>query len=246
MEINIKLMTEEAYKTLQKNIDDVYNEILKHPSDCTWLKDYLGFEPFEVKKYVINDLELKDDENYENVAFENSVELYEKLKDLPRYIICNNRFWEWITFEKAYKQAIHSIKFTKDILKNWWLSGNSRRNLLLGVISRYYFYAEVTVDGSLTDKFEITKYALKHGEAYRNIAFRNIGMLKSVSLEYFRVQKDFTDKTGVVMNQFYCRELMKEASRMGSVMLIDLATNKEIYDYLYSKLEKISKANAGK
>lgn len=50
MKINIKLMKEEAYKTLQKNIDDIYEQIIKHPSDCTWLKDYLGFEPFEEKK----------------------------------------------------------------------------------------------------------------------------------------------------------------------------------------------------
>ncbi len=241
MQINIKLMTEEAYKTLQKNIDEVYEQIIKHPSDCTWLKDYLGFEPFEEKKYVIEDLQLDDDSEYENVAFNNTIKLYNSLKELPRYILCNNRFWAWITFEKAYKQAIHSIKFTKDILKNWWLSGNSRRDLLLGVISRFYFYAEVTYDNSIEDKFEITRYSLKHGEAYRNIAYRNIGMLKSVSLEYFRVQKDFTENTGIQMTQYYCRELMKEASRMGSVMLIDLATNEEIYNYLYSKLLKITK-----
>lgn len=241
MQINIKLMTEEAYKTLQKNIDEVYEQIIKHPSDCTWLKDYLGFEPFEEKKYIIEDFQLDDDLEYEKVAFDNSVKLYNSLKELPRYILCNNRFWAWITFEKAYKQAIHSIKFTKDILKNWWLSGNSRRDLLLGIISRFYFYVEVTYDDSLEDKFEITRYALKHGEAYRNIAYRNIGMLKSVSLEYFRVQKDFTKKTGIEMSVLYCRELMKEASRMGSVMLIDLATNEEIYNYLYSKLLKITK-----
>lgn len=241
MQINIKLMTEEAYKTLQKNIDEVYEQIIRHPSDCTWLKDYLGFEPFEEKKYIIEDLQLDDDLEYEKVAFDNSVKLYNSLKELPRYILCNNRFWAWITFEKAYKQAIHSIKFTKDILKNWWLSGNSRRDLLLGIISRFYFYVEVTYDDSLEDKFEITRYALKHGEAYRNIAYRNIGMLKSVSLEYFRVQKDFTKNTGIQMTQYHCRELMKEASRMGSVMLIDLATNEEIYNYLYSKLLKIKK-----
>lgn len=35
MQINIKLMTEEAYKTLQKNIDEVYEQIIRHPSDCT-------------------------------------------------------------------------------------------------------------------------------------------------------------------------------------------------------------------
>ena len=41
MEINIKFMSEEAYKTLQKNYKEVYKMILDHPSDCSWLKDYL-------------------------------------------------------------------------------------------------------------------------------------------------------------------------------------------------------------
>ncbi len=233
------MMTEEAYKTLQANIAEVYDQIVDHPSDCTWLKSYLGFEPFEEKKYVINDFELSDNEDYEKVAFDNSVVLYQTLKDLPRYILCSNRFWAWVTFAKAYKQALHSSKLTKDMLKNSWLMGNARRDLLLGVISRYYFYVETTYDETLEDKYEITKYALAHAEGYRNITYRNIGMLKSVSLEYFRVLKDFSSNTGTEMNKPRCRELMKEASKMGSVMLIDLATNKEIYDYLYSKLEKI-------
>ena len=51
-EINIKLMTEEAYRTLQKNYVEVYQQIMNHPSDGSWLKDYLGYEPFETKKYT--------------------------------------------------------------------------------------------------------------------------------------------------------------------------------------------------
>lgn len=50
MEINIKLMTEEAYRTLQKDCDGVLKMIINHPSDSSWLKDYLGFEPYEVKE----------------------------------------------------------------------------------------------------------------------------------------------------------------------------------------------------
>ena len=53
MQINIKIMSEEAYKTLQKNYKEVTQMIINHPSDCSWLNEYLGFEPFEEKKYVI-------------------------------------------------------------------------------------------------------------------------------------------------------------------------------------------------
>lgn len=193
------------------------------------------------KKYVVEDLQLDDDLEYEKIAFDNSIKLYNSFKDLPRYVLCNNRFWAWVTFEKAYRQAIHSTKLTKDFLKNKWLAGNSRRELLLGVMSRYYFYVEITIDERLNDIYEVTKYALKHSEGCRSLAYRNIGMLKSVSLEYFRVQKDFTENTGIRISRRCSRELIKEASRMGSVMLIDLAPNEEIYNYLYLKLIKIVK-----
>lgn len=240
MQINVKMMSEEAYKTLQKNYEEVAKMINDHPSDCSWLKDYLGFEPFEEKKYVIEAPELLNNDDYSTVAFDNAKTLYESLKDLPRYVLCSNRFWAWITFERAYKQAISaSKKITKDFVKNWWLQGNSRRDLMLGIISRYYFYVEITVDENAADPYEVTRYALTNGEAYRNITYRNIGMLKSVSLEYFRVQKDYSEKNNVDISWRVARELMKEASRMGSVMLIDLCSNKEIYDYLYAKLEKI-------
>ena len=49
MEINIKLMSEVAYITLKKNPEDVYNNLKKNPTDSLWLRQYLGFEPFEEK-----------------------------------------------------------------------------------------------------------------------------------------------------------------------------------------------------
>lgn len=59
MEINIKLMSEVAYITLQKNPEDVYNNLKKNPTDSLWLRQYLGFEPFEEKEYSIEDFVLK-------------------------------------------------------------------------------------------------------------------------------------------------------------------------------------------
>lgn len=241
MQINIKIMSEEAYKTLQKNYKEVTQMIINHPSDCSWLNEYLGFEPFEEKKYVIDIEDLEDDEDYSVVTLSNTKKIYEAFKDLPRYVLCNNRFWAWFTFEKAYKQAIHASgkRFNEEYVKNQWLQGNSRRDLMLGIISKYYFYAEISVDKNLENQYELTEYAFTNAEAYRNLVYRNIGMLKNVSLEYLRVQCDYSKKTGKIITKPQARELMKEVSRMGSVMLIDLVSNKEIYDYLVPKLEKI-------
>ena len=82
--IDIKMMTEEAYRTLKKNYEEVYKMICDHPSDSSWLKDYLGFEPYEVKKYVIDDFELKIADDYKTVEFDNDIKLYETLNKLPK------------------------------------------------------------------------------------------------------------------------------------------------------------------
>ena len=49
MLINIKMLTDQAYRTIQKNLNDIYKMITEHPSDSSWLKDYLGFDPYETK-----------------------------------------------------------------------------------------------------------------------------------------------------------------------------------------------------
>ena len=84
MGINIKLMSEVAYLTLQKNPLDVYHGILNHSEDGSWIKEYLGFEPYEEKEYRIEDFQLQDKKNNNEAMLDNSIILYEHLKDLPR------------------------------------------------------------------------------------------------------------------------------------------------------------------
>lgn len=236
MEINIKVMTEEAYKTLQKNYKEVYQNIVDHPSDCSWLKDYLGFEPFEEKKYVIEDFELLNSENYQEVAVENAIRLFETFKDLPRYILCNNRFWAWVLFTKFYKQAPKAIKFNENTLLTRWLIGTSRRELMLGVVSRQYFKVEVSLDDE-PEKYKLAKLIIENHTPYKNITFRNIGMLNNVVVPYISLCMEMQEKYNITLNDEFCSTLMKEASKIGSVMLIDIMSKKEIYNILLDKIE---------
>ena len=242
--IEIKLMTEQAYKTLQKNYVEVTQMINDHPSDSSWLKGYLGFEPYETKKYCVEDFELKNDEDYSKVALHNSIVLYERLKGLPRYILCNIRFWAWLTFEKAYKQAINTIIPVKDsIVKAWWLPNNSRRDLMLQIIARNYFRTEITVDEKDSNKYYLTEYVISHTETYRNLAFRNIGMLPNVCNAFLRACRQATLETSIELSIEQIREIMKETSKIGSVMLIDTMSSDEIYDLLYPKVLDILKGS---
>lgn len=242
MEINIKLMTEEAYRTLQKDCDGVLKMIINHPSDSSWLKDYLGFEPYEVKKYVIDDFELKFADDYNDVALENAIILYEKLNKLPKYILCNNRFWAWINMEKAYRQAqIATKQFNSQILKNLWFMGNSRRDIMLGVMSRYFNMINVSIDDTLENKYELSKYLLTTTETYRGFCYRNLGMIKNVTLGILQAEKDYVDTTGVQILKKPSAQIVKYASRVGSVMMLDVLSKEEMRAAIYLKIDKIVK-----
>ena len=242
MEINIKMMTEEAYRTLQKDCDGMLKMIINHPSDSSWLKDYLGFEPYEVKKYVIEDFELKISGDYNDVALDNAIILYENLNKLPKYIICNNRFWAWINMEKAYRQAqIATKQFNSQILKNLWFMGNSRRDIMLGVMSRYFNMINVSIDETLENKYELSKYLLSTAETYRGFCYRNLGMIKNVTLGILQAEKDYVDATGIQILKKPSAQIVKYASRVGSVMLLDVLSKKEMRDAIYPKIDKIVK-----
>ncbi len=241
MGINIKLMSEVAYLTLQKNPLDVYHGILNHSEDGSWIKEYLGFEPYEEKEYRIEDFQLQDKKNNNEAMLDNSIILYEHLKDLPRYILCNPRFWAWIVFEKAYKAAQSSSKITGEtFISSTWLITNARRSLMLGVISRFFFMVQISIDNSSSDKYELTKYLFSNAETYRNFCYRNIGMLKNVTLAVIRAQMDICSQLNISLINKQSAAMVKEASKIGSVMLVDIMTQDEIYTILYPKFMKIA------
>ena len=104
--INIKMMSDTALAYLEKNIDRV-TEKIKTNNDNSWIQSEFPEPMFIEKKFQINDFEMMDnpESKDKNVDFKNSVTLYEALKDLPRYVLCDERFWLWLHFEKFYPEV---------------------------------------------------------------------------------------------------------------------------------------------
>ncbi|MDE6655703.1 MAG: hypothetical protein K2J85_01785, partial [Anaeroplasmataceae bacterium] len=121
-----------------------------------------------------------------------------------------------------------------------WLITNARRSLMLGVISRFFFMVHVSVDETKADKYELTKFLLANAETYRNFCYRNMGMLKNVTLAVIRAQKDICERFKINLVNKQSAEMVKETSKIGSVMLIDVMTEAEIYAIIYPKFLQIA------
>ena len=64
-------------------------------------------------------------------------------------------------------------------------------------------------------------------------------MLRNVTLAVIRAQKDIWEKFNISILSKQNAEMIKETSKIGSVMLIDIMTEEEIYELIYPKFIKI-------
>ena len=59
---------------------------------------------FVDKKIFVQDFNLTDnpDSKDKDIDFENSIKIYESLKSVPNFILCDDRFWLWLHLDKFY------------------------------------------------------------------------------------------------------------------------------------------------
>lgn len=241
--INIKYLTEEGYETVKKNVEYVFEQIKNNPRNNTWVYELLPKNPFTVKTFQIDDFELKyADDSYNDVDYDNSILLYENLKNLPRRVLTDERFWLWLYLEKFYDVAVQVIdlKSPTTILNHWMFTQGSRRGLFFGSLSRSYFRVELSVDETLSDKYLLTKYVIEKPERFRTLSWRSYSSNKTIVLGALKAQRDFEYKYPNEFKNHFYNLISKRISRYGSVNLLDSATEIEIYEITYQTLEELS------
>lgn len=239
--INICFMTDDAINTLKANVKTANDCIRKWEDSSEWINTIYSGNVFEEKKYKIPDFELKISSNndYDEVDFENSIILYNSLKDLPLYILTDERFWAWINLTKGYKAAIQAMPVKSDstFANHWLFDSGNRRGLFFGVLSRCFFRVCLTIDENLDDKFELTKFVVENPERFRNLTWRASSSQKHIVHGIIKAEKDIVEKYGELVKNSMYPEVAKYVSLYCSVRLIDVITERDIYDIVYKYME---------
>lgn len=256
--INISFITEDALETLYKNSNEVAEYLMKEKNNADWLKLIYNGELFEEKKYKIDDINLLTDENYDNVDYENSIMIYEALKDLPRYILTDERFWCWFNFTIGYKVALQAMKVnSKTTFEDHWLfKQGKRRGIFFNVLARCFFRVELSVDEEQKDKYCLTRFVIENPERFRTLSWRTNSSEKNIVLGTLKAEKDLVEKYKGIIDVDKIKyndgkgtiysEITKRLSLYGSVRLIDAALQEDIYNYVYVQMEKMIKENLNK
>ena len=224
--IHVKYMTDEALATLKANTDDVTVKLIENPKSSTWLKSFFPDTLWVTKKYEIEEFTLKvpkDDKDRQTDIY-NSILLYERLHHLPLYVLTDERFWCWMNFEIGYEVALKYMPAKKgsSVFKDHWLlTQGKRRGLFFGVLSRCYFRVALSVDETLSDPYELSKFVIENPLRFRGA----LKAEKRVLTEYPLAEE----------NTKHFAEIAKLLSKLGSVMLLDCMTEKDIEEYVYKK-----------
>ena len=247
--INISYMTKDAKAYLYANIDQISQQLKNNPNDSSWLQSMISGQLFEKKKYEIEDFELSipNDEKDRDTDFKNSITLYEHLKELPLYVLTDERFWLWINFDKGYRTALKymPIEKGKSIFKDHWLfTQGKRRGLFFGVLSRCYFRVSLTVDQELKDPYFYTRFVIDKPERFRGLTWRTFSNETKIVHGALKAEKRVLDENpGMEERAEYFTEISKSISQLGSVMLLDVMSEKDIEEYVYKKYVALIEAD---
>lgn len=245
--INIKFMDDTALSYLKQNIRRITEKILAN-SDNSWIYSEFKTPVFIEKKYQIKDFALIDNPGSKDKEkdFANSLAIYENLKHLPRYILCDERFWLWLYFEKFYSEtkSFMSIKNEKTVLDHWTFERGGRRGIMFGVLSRMYFRVALTVDESLGDKYELSKWVIENPERFRNFSWRTYSSEAHIVRGALKGERRaLQDSKGTESGEIYAA-IAKYISQLGSVRLLDAISESDIEAFVYDKAMELFKNGA--
>lgn len=237
--INIKMLSEDALIYIKENAESFSKKIDENENNL-WIQKTIPHPVFSEKKLQIEYFDLLDNPESadKNIDFKNSVKIYESLKELPRHILCDQRFWLWLHLDKYYKIVRNMMKIrSKSTFTDHWLhSGGTRRGLMFGVLSRCYFRVALTVDENNSDKYELTKWVIENPERYRNLTWRSFSSQEHLVRGILKGEKKAIDENpGKESNSFYS-QIAKYVSIIGSVRLLDGISEEDIEKMIYDKM----------
>lgn len=256
-EIEIYMATDDAINTLgEKNNMNYISEMIKqNPDSNSWLFDEWD-DLFVKMKYTIPDfkLEVSNDGDYSKVEYLNSIKLYEALKDLPRYILTDEKFWVWINLVKCYQASVQAmpIKSSSTFGDHYLFKKGKRRGNFFGVMSRSFFRVYLTVDETLDDKYFYTRFVIEKPERIRNLTWRANSSEKHIVQAVVKAEKYVYDKymSNENLRQKYIEaektknkeniytDVAKYLSLYGSVRLIDVVGQDDLFNAIVSRMEK--------
>lgn len=208
-----------------ENFDNYFSE--EFPFEHTYAKGQTGI-------FLTEDLKLNPDKKYD---LENSILLYENLRDLNEVQASDERLWVYLTHVRFWdymtqRWPIDGMENPLNRIKRrYFLRGLSLESIARNGLSRLWWYAHLTYDESRGNKYELLEVLMSKQDLIAGIterAFWANRNLRVAILEYLKENPE------IASNENQTRELLKSLNLIGGVKILPLLTINEIKKILLS------------
>ena len=187
-EIRLQFLTDEGLSQLKQMFDYNYEQYKNqnHQYFLEYLNsnNYLQDSPYTIQDFT-NELQYSLNENQDD--FNNIKIVYSALKDLPTYIMMDDRFWSALThtimWDYVTKRSVGYKKGVKDSKKKLYnsffthTSNGKKRGTYVNCVSRLWWAGKLTYDSDSENHFELTEELCKKGFASTIMIFSSSNII---------------------------------------------------------------------
>lgn len=227
--------------SIEENLD-------KYKADHPWCGELLEID----LEYLEKPVELIHyEDNRTQADIENTIALYDALKDLPYNIASNENYWSFLTHTvyweymrkrwpiEDYKNKVESVKgryFFSSKFKNFYRNG----------ISRLWWYGSLTYDEkNVEDPYFFTKIMLSRQDVASLIMDSpRVSRNKIATFAFLScVQKslDLEEKNVILKisnKERFIRSIMKKVNYIGAITIWDALNREEATELLWKSVKK--------
>jgi hypothetical protein len=212
-------------------VDKLYRHVAGSGNFDPYLIEKFSFEETFAKGatgiFIDPDLSLDPSKSDLN----NSIILYEALKDLNEVQASDERLWAYLTHTHfwGYMRKRWPIEEAKNplsrIKERYFLRNLNLEALTRNGLSRLWWYAHITIDTGRQNKYELLEILLQRQDLAVGITERSIGVNKKLRVALLEYLKE---NPLIATNEDKSRELIKGLNLSGGVKMLPLLEIQEI------------------
>lgn len=237
----LKFLQYETIGYIKNNISTIY-ENLNDKSFVTFLNEKLGLDWFKNSKFLKPEIDFLIDMNIppRETDFDNSVKVYEALKNLTQSQASDERIWGGLAVEsEVYNYLKYRWGDTANTIKYRVIyHEKGKRGFMYHGIARLWWFAHITHDKSYDDPYELTRFAFNYPHILEKMLYRNFSNSKVIRTGILKGIYAFI-KNGGKYSTVKMDKLFKYVSTIGSVNLIDNKSELDIIELVVLKLNEM-------
>ena len=240
----LKYLTDDSILYIKNNIEDFCDEMKKHPKSTDWMKTFCGGNPFVNSGYEFDFSFIPFDKKRVTKDIDNAIALYELFESngIGPAVIYNEKFLTGFIFTFGYEYFMNVMGADKPshVSATLFFEDGVHRAVARNVVGQLYRYVAMSIDDTLADRYELTRYMFQNPALFRIKYNTNVDGDKTTKA-IIKSFKEWTDETHKSPEVSMVEKVKTHISILASISETELMDERYIINYLKSFIKNIER-----